>query len=112
MHAILARISPQGGSSGLRALETEHFSMTCHQTPTGIKFVVFSDPAFGMVELFLRRLHELYADYAMKNPFYTPGMPVRCDRFDSELARLCRSYNASNATATPGTVGAPASAAP
>lgn len=30
----------------------------------------------------LRKLHELYADYALKNPFYSLEMPIRCELFE------------------------------
>jgi trafficking protein particle complex subunit 4 len=42
------------------------------------------------VEAILRKIYELYADYVVKNPFYTPDMPIRCERFDTALAKLVR----------------------
>ena len=33
----------------------------------------------------LHRIYELYADFALKNPFYSIEMPIRCDLFDSNL---------------------------
>jgi len=38
----------------------------------------------------LRRIYELYADYVMKNPFYQPEMPVRCEAFDRHLVGYVR----------------------
>lgn len=35
LHAITARLSPTGSSSGVEVLEAETFKMTCLQTPTG-----------------------------------------------------------------------------
>lgn len=34
------------------------------------------------MEILLRKLHELYADYALKNPFYSLEMPIRCELFE------------------------------
>ena len=44
---------------------------------TGIKFIVVTDPRAGSQEVFLKKMHEVYADYALKNPFYSIDMPIR-----------------------------------
>ena len=44
---------------------------------TGIKFVVIADPRLGSQEPLLKKLYEVYADYALKNPFYSIDMPIR-----------------------------------
>ena len=31
---------------------------------------------------------ELYADFALKNPFYSLEMPIRCEQFESNLQLL------------------------
>lgn len=33
----------------------------------------------------MKRIYELYADFVMKNPFYTVEMPIRCQKFDAAL---------------------------
>lgn len=38
----------------------------------------------------MAKVYELYADYVMKNPFYSLEMPVRCDGFDRGLATVLR----------------------
>ena len=47
--------------------------------------MVVADPKQLNVELLLRRIYELYADYALKNPFYSLEMPIRCELFDKNL---------------------------
>ena len=39
------------------------------------------------------RLYELYADYAMKNPFYTPEMPIRAELFENSIQKYIRGIN-------------------
>ena len=39
-------------------------------------------------ESVLQRVYEAYADAVMKNPFYTPEMPIRSDGFDSRVTAL------------------------
>ncbi|OTF78762.1 hypothetical protein BLA29_014806, partial [Euroglyphus maynei] len=36
----------------------------------------------------LRKIYELYSDYALKNPFYKLDMPIRCELFDLNIAQL------------------------
>jgi len=43
----------------------------------GIKFIVITDPRRNAEELLLKKLYELYADFALKNPFYSLDMPIR-----------------------------------
>jgi hypothetical protein len=38
IHAIAARISPTGQSSGIEVIEAESFKMICLQSPTGASF--------------------------------------------------------------------------
>jgi hypothetical protein len=47
--------------------------------------LVVADPKQLNVDLLLRRIYELYSDFALKNPFYSLEMPIRCDLFDSNL---------------------------
>ena len=47
--------------------------------------MVVADPKQHNVDLLLRRIYELYSDFALKNPFYSLEMPIRCDLFDSNL---------------------------
>jgi hypothetical protein len=36
----------------------------------------------------LQKIYEVYADAVMKNPFHTPEMPIRNERFDSKITAL------------------------
>lgn len=76
--------------TGLEVLETERFRLTCFQTVTGTKFLLFTDPLMPNVDSVIAKIYELYADYVMKNPFYQLEMPVRCESFDRHLATWLR----------------------
>jgi hypothetical protein len=71
--------------SGLEVLETSQFRMQCFQTLTGTKFLLFTEPQQPNIESMIRKIYELYADFVMKNPFYTVEMPIRCEKFDRGL---------------------------
>eukprot|EP00158_Paraphelidium_tribonemae_P003967 Partr_v1_DN26493_c1_g2_i1_m24134 putative trafficking protein particle complex len=94
IHAIASKISPlstadQSSSdcSGIESLDTETFRLVCMQTQTGIKFLLTTDPFHKDSEGCLSHIYTIYADYVMKNPFYTPEMPIRCDLFDQKLTQ-------------------------
>jgi hypothetical protein len=38
----------------------------------------------------LQRVYEAYADAVMKNPFYTPEMPIRVDGFETKVTEIIR----------------------
>lgn len=87
---VLTRPEPP---SGLEVLESENFRLQCFNTMTGTKFLLFTDTAQANVDVTIRRVYELYADYVMKNPFYQLEMPVRCDMFDRKLLSYIREIN-------------------
>lgn len=42
------------------------------------------------VDVVMKGVYEIYADYVMKNPFYQIEMPVRCERFDRGVGGYLR----------------------
>lgn len=52
----------------------------------GTKFLLFTEPGQPNVDVIMRRIYEIYADFVMKNPFYQTEMPIRCEAFDRVLA--------------------------
>jgi len=85
LYALAVQLSPEQGSSGIKEIETDTFKLHCYQTLTGVKFVVIADRAQAGVDQLLERIHELYADFALKNPFYSLEMPIRADLFEESL---------------------------
>lgn len=85
LYALSVQLSPETGSSGIRELETDTFKLYCSQTLTGVKFLVVCDPKQVGVDQLIDKTYELYADYALKNPFYSLEMPIRADLFDQNL---------------------------
>ncbi len=93
MHAISSKISPvaaSGGAEEIRWQGEAPFTLHCLSTPTGLKIMLTGAeaPPEGAAAALLNRIYALYADYALKSPFYTPDMPIRCDLFDGALGRL------------------------
>jgi hypothetical protein len=49
-----------------------------------------SDVNHPGVDQLSKRVYEIYSDYVMKNPFYTPEMPIRCELFDNNLLKTIK----------------------
>lgn len=96
VHAITKSLTPSALTlpasqrTGIEVLESSLFRLTCFQTFTGTKFLLFTEPGQPNVDLIIRRIYELYADYVTKNPFYQMEMPVRCEAFDRNLGSYIR----------------------
>lgn len=88
LFAIASQLSPETKSSGIEVLEADTFRLHCYQTLTGIKFIAIAENAQIAVDVLLKRIYELYADFVLKNPFYGNDQPIRCALFDMNLQQL------------------------
>lgn len=88
LFAIASQLSPEPKSSGIEILEADTFKLHCFQTLTGVKMMVVAEPSQAGMDVLLRRIYELYSDYALKNPFYSLEMPIRCELFDTNLRQV------------------------
>lgn len=88
LFAIASQLSPEPRSSGIEVLEADTFRLYCFQTLTGVKFMIVAEPSQPGMETLLKRVYDLYADYALKNPFYALEMPIRCELFETNLQTL------------------------
>jgi hypothetical protein len=79
--------------SGLEVLESENFRLQCFTSLTGTKFLLFTDTLQANVDVTMRKVYDLYADYVTKNPFYQLEMPIRCEAFDRKLNSYIREIN-------------------
>lgn len=110
LFAIASQLSPEPKSSGIEILEADTFKLHCFQTLTGrlrhghlfqldfsfhlgtfvagVKFIVVAEPIQSGMDQLLKKIYELYADFVLKNPFYSLEMPIRCELFDANLQSL------------------------
>jgi len=92
IHAITSRLSPVGKSSGVQIIEAETFKVNIYLTPTGTKFVLITSLTDTTGDAALQRIYESYADFVMKNPFHTPEMPIRTEKFDIKVAEIIKVF--------------------
>lgn len=96
---MLCFLSPEPRSGGIELLEAESFKLHCFQTVTGNKFLVIADPNQTNCDQLLHKIYEIYSDYALKNPFYSLEMPVRCELFDAYLQNCIERFDKSGVIA-------------
>lgn len=101
VHAISSQVGPEAGMigskvGGIRTVQwnasgpeadRESFQMHCLHTLTGLKIVLTTSLGHPQIEVALRKVYEIYADYALKNPFHALEMPVRSELFDTHLLK-------------------------
>ena len=93
-----ASITSAKKKTGIETLVTQDFTIDCLQSATGTKFVLFtantgtesgsSGPSPLNPRQILAKIQSKYANYAMRNPFYTPEMPIRCSLFEKSIREL------------------------
>ena len=95
LHAISVEVSPVPKSSGFTELECTTWKLNCLQTITGLKFIVFTDLQHQKAQDTLHEVYKRYADFVLKNPFYTLDMPVAnsCQKFVTEMEILIKEAN-------------------
>ena len=93
LYSLAWQLSPIEHSSGIECIETDLYKLHCFHTITGVKFIAIADSKQQNVERFLHNVYELYADYALKNPFYIAEQPIKSDLFDAYLQMAVDSIN-------------------
>lgn len=117
LHAIASEASPVKASGvdsldsneGIETIEASGLHLSCLETRTGVKFVITSEPdvpsdAYSTANAstrgnhnhddiddpkrVLRELYVLYAECALKDPFYELDMPIRCELFGDAVDAL------------------------
>mmetsp|Transcript_14049 Transcript_14049/g.17706 ORF Transcript_14049/g.17706 Transcript_14049/m.17706 type:complete len:154 (+) Transcript_14049:144-605(+) len=97
IHAIAPAAAPvklpgnmldNGAEDGIYEIEGAGLLLKCLQTRTGIKFVVTAEPGTPDIDTALKEIYVLYADGALKNPFYELEMPIRCEMFTQGIDAL------------------------
>lgn len=107
--------NPNSNKTGLQSIETNCFNLYVFQTVSGIKFIIITSPnpvvhnlqpispqavstsselnkQCDVANELFRKIYVLYADYVMKDPFYSLDMPIKSSLFDSKVAELVSTY--------------------
>ncbi|KAB5516874.1 hypothetical protein DKX38_027522 [Salix brachista] len=50
-----------------------------------VQIILITHPKTGDLRESLKYIYNLYVEYVVKNPIYTPGAPIRCELFNTSL---------------------------
>ena len=79
--------SSSKASPDFHSFTTSTYRLHFFETPTGLKFVLFSDPIITNLKEQLLQLHRYYVTYCAKNPLYIKGSPITSDLFLSSVKK-------------------------
>ena len=105
LHAIsrtVDAVSPVDGCRGIELVECDAFDVRCFETSTGVKFLAVAKKRAIGIERLLKNCYDAYADYACKNPFVEPEMPIRSQLFEEKLRMAVTACNGTNAKVSKG----------
>ncbi|CAN1751459.1 Trafficking protein particle complex subunit 1 [Linum perenne] len=80
-----------GQGCSFHSFRTNTYKLSFMETPSGIKLILVTHPKTGDLRDSLKYIYNLYVEYVVKNPLYTPGTPVKCELFDTALDQYVRS---------------------
>ncbi|XP_057995372.1 uncharacterized protein LOC131169097 [Hevea brasiliensis] len=66
-----------GQGCSFHSFRTNTYKHSFMERPCGIKIILVTHPWTGDLRESLKYIHNLYVEYVVKNPLYTPGAPIR-----------------------------------
>lgn len=83
---------------GLTLVEGVEHNILMYETPTGVTFVLFTDPKTNAAPQLFSEIHKAYVDFVLKNPFYVldsagVGQPIRIGHFKTQLKVIVDAVN-------------------
>lgn len=82
-------------NSGFHFYKTNAYKLHYFEAPSGVKFLITSDPETGDLRDALRNIYKsIYVEYVTKNPLYKIGDPINNELFTENLDKEVRSLPA------------------
>ncbi|KAI8001401.1 Trafficking protein particle complex subunit 1 [Camellia lanceoleosa] len=66
-----------GQGCSFHSFRTNTYKLSFMESPSGIKIILITHPRTGDLRDSLKYIYNLYVEYVVKNPLYTPGTPIR-----------------------------------
>lgn len=99
LKSFTAKMDPVGGNKGnlgipslpgqgcsFHSFRTNTYKLSFMESPSGIKLILVTDPRMGDLREALKFIYNnIYVEYVVKNPLYTPGQPFKCELFNATL---------------------------
>ena len=84
---------------GVQLVEGSHHNLHVHFTPTGLCWILVTDPFTGNVAQVWNDIYSAYSDFVLKNPFYVfdssgIGQPIQISAFNDAIDDIVAKENA------------------
>ncbi|KAI3820298.1 hypothetical protein L1987_07843 [Smallanthus sonchifolius] len=66
-----------GQGCSFHSFRTNTYKLSFMESPSGIKIILVTHPKASDLRESLKYIYNLYVEYVVKNPLYTPGTPIR-----------------------------------
>ncbi|KAF9603777.1 hypothetical protein IFM89_037863 [Coptis chinensis] len=66
-----------GQGCSFHSFKTNTYKLTFMESPSGIKIILVTNPRIADLRDSLKYIYNLYVEYVVKNPLYSPGTPIR-----------------------------------
>ena len=96
LSSMASQISPNKTerARGIEMVNFGEFTLHCKHTQTGLQILLVSGAhvSLKMAGEVLNAVYQVYADYALKNPFYSIDMPIRLCGFNRGIKQVIVTY--------------------
>ncbi|KAF5772294.1 putative trafficking protein particle complex subunit [Helianthus annuus] len=79
-----------GQGCSFHSFRTNTYKLSFMESPSGIKIILVTHPKASDLRDSLKYIYNLYVEYVVKNPLYTPGTPIRSELFNTTLDQYVR----------------------
>ncbi|KAI3735344.1 hypothetical protein L6452_14839 [Arctium lappa] len=69
-----------GQGCSFHSFRTNTYKLSFMESPSGIKIILVTHPKASDLRESLKYIYNLYVEYVVKNPLYTPGTPIKAVR--------------------------------
>ncbi|XP_053954495.1 trafficking protein particle complex subunit 1 [Anastrepha ludens] len=84
--SFVSKISPHDPREGFLYYKTNRYALHYLETPSGLKFVLYTDTAALNVKELLQQLYsKVWVEYVVRDPLWSPGTPVTSELFQTKL---------------------------
>ena len=87
-------------NAGIQTIETAKTRIHCFESKTSVKFLLITDYRVpNLARDALRKIHEHYCDFVLKDPFYKHNQPIQSDLFSRQVKLVCEHIERGNLSA-------------
>ncbi|CAH1430243.1 uncharacterized protein LOC111876566 isoform X1 [Lactuca sativa] len=79
-----------GQGCSFHSFRTNTYKLSFMESPSGIKIILVTHPKASDLRESLKYIYNLYVEYVVKNPLYTPGTPIKSELFNTTLDQYVR----------------------